>query len=99
LFFSLQACQSEDKNKNVATGSLALAGLGLGCDCFALSNPASLAHAIYKGTQSGIKDKSLKSFCENSFKNLPITRSLYACNDALNGKSFFEDTTNQGTHK
>jgi hypothetical protein len=99
LIFSLQACQSEDKNKNVATGSLALGGLGLGCDCYALSNPVSLAssagYAVYKGAQAGINDKSLKSFCENSFKNLPVVRSLYACNDALKGKSFFQDLKDQ----
>ncbi len=86
IVFSLQACQSEDKNKNLNAGSIGIAALSVACDCLTISNPTSIisasGYAVYEGAKKGVQEKSFQSFCKNTFTNLPGVRSLVACNEA-----------------
>jgi hypothetical protein len=88
IIFLLQACNTTDQNKIQNSASIAFAGLTVACDCYAFSNPASLTRstgiAFYRGIKKGIEDKSVKSFCETTFKKLPGIRSFVACNKAWN---------------
>ncbi len=92
IVFSLQACQSEDKNKNLNAGSIGIAALSVACDCLTISKPTSIisaTYAVYEGAKKGVQEKSFQSFCKNTFTNLPVVRSLVACNEAWKGN----DTT------
>lgn len=88
IIFSLQACDTTDTNKIQNSTTIAFAGLSVACDCHAFSNPASLARstgiAFFRGIKKGVEDKSVKSFCETTFKKLPGIRSVVACNKAWN---------------